>query len=281
MANLYNPEELGIKPPAGGFQQGGWYSGRQYWGGQLSDPGVINPLSNQQGAGQAVSQEVNAQSAAQQGVTPEKFEGFLQAERSKQIAQPGGMASAGGGIPDASGTPGGMGVGLGAPAPLLNLPDLYKNLSAEAGLQDIEANISNKANSFREAQLKINDNPFLSDARRTGRLSKLEMDYNQSVKNDIDTLAMKKQDIATQLDIATKQFDINSQAAKAALDQFNVLLQSGALAGASGNDIASITKATGISSSMISAAIGAQKEKDVQNVGFNSGRREKHILSRD
>lgn len=58
MAQLYTPQQLGIKAPSGGFQQGGWYSGRQYWGGQFSDPGVINPLSNQQGAGQAVSQEV-------------------------------------------------------------------------------------------------------------------------------------------------------------------------------------------------------------------------------
>lgn len=58
MANLYTPEQLGIKAPAGGFQEGGWYSGRQYWGGKLSDAGTINPLSNQQGAGQQVSNEV-------------------------------------------------------------------------------------------------------------------------------------------------------------------------------------------------------------------------------
>lgn len=265
MANLYSPESLGIKPPSGGFQEGGWYNGRQYWGGQLSDPGVINPLSNQQGAGQAVSKEVNAQSAAAQGTTPEKLEGYLQIQRNNQTAQPSGYAGAGvSGIPDVSGGGGGGGVGFDATTAPLNLPDLYKNLSSEAGLADIEKNIADKANSFREAQLKINDNPFLSNARRTGRLSKLEMDYNQSVKNDIDTLAMKKQDIATQLDIATKQFDINSQSAKAALDQFNVLLQSGALAGASGADIAAITRSTGISSGMISSAINAQREKDVQ-----------------
>jgi len=40
------------------FQEGGWYSGRQYWNGTLSAPGVINSQSNQQGAGQAVSTEV-------------------------------------------------------------------------------------------------------------------------------------------------------------------------------------------------------------------------------
>jgi hypothetical protein len=40
------------------FQQGGWYSGRQYWNGTLSAPGAINSQSNQVGAGQAVSPEV-------------------------------------------------------------------------------------------------------------------------------------------------------------------------------------------------------------------------------
>lgn len=53
----------GITAPAGGFQQGGWYNGRQYWNGTLSAPGVINSSSNQQGAGQAVSNEVVKQTS--------------------------------------------------------------------------------------------------------------------------------------------------------------------------------------------------------------------------
>jgi len=59
----YTPESLGIKAPSGGFQTGGWYEGRQYWNGTLSEPGVIHPSSSQQGAGQAVSKEVVAQTA--------------------------------------------------------------------------------------------------------------------------------------------------------------------------------------------------------------------------
>lgn len=47
--------------PPGGFQQGGWYEGRQYWNGTFSAPGQINSQSNQQGAGQNVSNEVIAQ----------------------------------------------------------------------------------------------------------------------------------------------------------------------------------------------------------------------------
>lgn len=40
---------------------GGWYDGQQFWGNTLSSPGQINSLSNQQGAGQNVSNEVIAQ----------------------------------------------------------------------------------------------------------------------------------------------------------------------------------------------------------------------------
>lgn len=267
MANTYSPESLGVKAPSGGFQTGGWYSGRQYWNGTLSDPGVIHPASNQQGAGQTVSAEVNAQSAAQQGVSSQQFEAYLQQQRDTQAQQQVAPVQQApldySGIPTGATTTG-SGVGYSAPAAALNLPDLYKSLYESQGISALEKSLSDKAKAFSDAQMKINDNPFLSESSRTGRIQKLQTDYNQNVKNDQDLMVMKKQDIATQLDLATKQFDINSQTAKQALDQFNVLLQSGALAGASGADIANITKATGISSSMIQSAIGSQKEKDRQ-----------------
>ena len=43
--------------------QGGWYDGQQYWGGSLSAPGQIHAESDQQGAGENVSDEVIAQTA--------------------------------------------------------------------------------------------------------------------------------------------------------------------------------------------------------------------------
>lgn len=62
-------------------QQGAWYDGRQYWGGTLSDPGVINKLSDQVGAGQLVSKEVNLQSDAAQGLNPGDIEKYLATQR--------------------------------------------------------------------------------------------------------------------------------------------------------------------------------------------------------
>lgn len=71
----YKPGDLGID--ISGYGDGAWIQGRQLWNGTLSDPGVIHPDSNQQGAGQAVSSEVNQQSATQQGVSIEQFDSYL------------------------------------------------------------------------------------------------------------------------------------------------------------------------------------------------------------
>jgi hypothetical protein len=80
---------------------------------------------------------------------------------------------------------------------------------------------------------------------------------------------MKKADVQTQLDLASKQYDINSQASRDALSRFDSLLSSGALAGASGQDIANLTSQTGLSSTMIQAAINAAKAKGIQTQTIN------------
>src|SRR5258708_23769321 len=116
--------------------------------------------------------------------------------------------------------------------PALNLPDLYTSLSKAAGISDFQDKLTAKEKTFNDATAKINDNPCLSEATRVGRVAKLTTDYNNDIKADQNSLAMKKQDIQTQLDLQTKQFDINSNVAKQALDEFNMLLTSGALSGA-------------------------------------------------
>jgi len=246
-------------------QQGGWYDSQQYWGGTLSSPGVINSQSNQQGAGQAVSQEVNRQTSVAAGKAPDANQQYIDQQKAlaAKTATPAPIrptTGAGAGSTGSTGIP----TGIVTTQPTLNLPDLYKNLSTQAGLTDIEKRITEKTARYNEVQAAINDNPWLSDAKRVGRVQKLTMDFENGVRNDQNELAMKKQDIQTQLDLATKQFDINSQAAQQAMSQFNTLLSMGALDGASGNDIAGITAATGISSDMIQAAINANKAKNTK-----------------
>lgn len=276
MAQVYAPESLNIKAPAGGFQQGGWYSGRQYWGGTLSEPGVIHPQSYQQGAGQAVSEEVNRQSAAQQGVSYPQFADYLQQQ--KQTSQ--GVAptasytpAAPGGFADASlNTPSGAGLGM-TTQPSVNLLELYASLTQSSGIQDKQLQLTQMEKEFAEAKGRINDNPFLSEATRVGRVAKLEQLYQDRTAPIRGEIAQAQADIETQLNLQSKQFDINSQVAKQNLDQFNTLLSLGALDNATGEDIAALTRQTGISSAMIQSAIASNKAKNIetQTISFDDG----------
>lgn len=244
-------------------QQGGWYDGQQYWGGTLSAPGVINSQSNQIGAGQAVSQEVNRQSSVAQGLAPNAIQDYL--NKVTINYQPSASDGSGGFNPASSQSVSGGGGGIGYTAPTApDLPGLYTTLSKNAGIDALEQGLHDKAVAYADAQSKINDNPFLSESSRVGRVQKLSTDYNNSIKNDQDLLAMKKADVQTQIDLQSRQFDINSQAARDALDRFNTLLQSGALDNANGEDIANLTRATGLSSQSIMSAVSANKAKNVQ-----------------
>lgn len=84
----------GVKAPAGGFQQGGWYEGRQYWGGTLSPVGVINSQSDQVGAAQAVSAEVNRQSSVAAGLAPDANQNYINNQRAKATTTPSNTGTA-------------------------------------------------------------------------------------------------------------------------------------------------------------------------------------------
>jgi hypothetical protein len=237
-------------------EQGGWYDGQQFWGGTLSQPGQINSQSNQIGAGQPVSQEVIAQ-------TNPANVSYINAERQRAGLTP--APSVYNPTPQPSSrtpaTTGASGSGVGFTAPeTINLPKLYESLYVSSGIRDIESELMSKTNAYNTQVAKIKDNPYLSEATMTGRIKKIEEKFSadtQAIKNDI---AMRKADIETKLNLETKQFDINSQQTQLAWQQFNTLLNSGALDNASGEDIANITRSTGISSSMIQSAIDASKK---------------------
>lgn len=252
----YSPQALGIKAPAGGFQQGGWYSGRQYWNGTLSDPGAIHEQSNQQGAGQAVSNEVIAQ-------TNPNNVAYVEQERQKAAANP--VQAVASTMPTPQ-TSGGFSQAATAgasvmPQAAINLPEIYKGLYQSSGIQAKEDQYSQMEREFIEAKGKINDNPFLSEATRVGREAKLQKLFDERTANIRNEIATKKADIEMQLNLQTKQFDINSQQAQLALSQFNSLVEMGALNNASGEDLANITRSTGLSSQAIQAAIQANKVK--------------------
>lgn len=269
----YTPESLNIKAPAGGFQTGGWYSGRQYWNGTLSDPGVIHPASNQQGAGQAVSAEVNAQSAAQQGVSPQQFESYLQQQRQQQpstarpVQQP-TQQPQGAGFSEAGQSTGGGALNI---QPAIDLPGLYKQLQESSGIKELENEYLQKEREFIEAKGKINDNPFLSEATRVGREAKIQKLFDERTANLRKDIETKKADIETQLNLQLKQLDIESNAAQLALSQFNTLLQTGALNNASPEDISAIASRTGMSVGMIQSAVSQSAMGDLSIQAYDDG----------
>lgn len=235
-------------------QQGGWFDGQQFWNGTLSAPGQINPQSNQPSAGTMVSKEVIAQT------NPANIAYIEQQRKQAGVSMPTAPTT-----PSFSqaGTTGTTGTLLPTQS-AINLPELYQGLYKSSGISDLEKQYSDMERQFIEAKGKINDNPFLSEATRVGRVAKLESLFTERTANLKRDIATKKADIETQLNLQTKQFDINSQQAKQALDLFNTLLDAGALNNASGEDIANITRSTGISSSMIQGAIEAKKAKNVK-----------------
>jgi hypothetical protein len=92
----YTAQQLGITAPAGGFQQGGWYQGRQFFNNTFSDPGVIHPESSQVGAGQAAGSPINKQSDVQQNKPVGTIDAYL-----ASLKNPG---AGGAGAPGAGGT---------------------------------------------------------------------------------------------------------------------------------------------------------------------------------
>ena len=249
-------------------QNGAWYSGRQYWDGTLSSPGQINSKSPQQGAGQQVSNQVIAQT------NPANVAYIQQQQQQAPQATAGGGFGGSGSPTSGGGGAIGTGSGIGfTPAPTIDLPTIYNNLYKSSGISDIEKQLSGMTQSYNDAVSKINDNPFLSEATRVGRLQKLSTDYENRTLNTKNDIATKKADVEMQLNLQTKQFDINSQVAKDELARFNMLLESGALEGTSGEDIANITRATGLSSSMIQSAVNANRAKNTSTstIQFDDG----------
>lgn len=144
--------------------------------------------------------------------------------------------------------------------PDINLPQLYEGLIANSGIKDIEAELSAKSRARDEAVAAIKDNPFLSEATMTGRLSKIDEKFNNEARTIQGDIARKKADIETRINLETGQFNIESQQAQTAFNRLSTLLSGGFLDNASGEDIANLTRATGISSSMIQSAIDISKK---------------------
>ena len=257
----------GQPPPDGGFQTGGWYSGYQYWNGTFAQQaGVIHPASNQQGAGQTVSSEVNAQGDAAQGLAPGTNQAYIDQQNATNEGGS-GTSGASAGVSGASGT--GVSGAMGEPQGEVDLTGTYKGLLESSGVSALQDEYLEKERQFIEAKGKINDNPFLSEASRVGREAKITKLFNERTANLQNEIAMKKADVETMMNLHIKQLDMNSEATQRNIDNLNNFIAMGAFDGASGETIAEWTRKTGVSSDLILSAIEANKKGEEPSLHYS------------
>ena len=260
--------------PAGGFQQGGWYNGRQYWNGTFSQPGQIHPESNQQGAGQMVSPEVLAATSVAAGKAPGANQTYINSQYSNPSGGAGSTATSGGFGSGATGL-GSIGSGITSG---LNLMDEQKKLYDASGITQlqttiagIQATINSMKSEADKRRAEVNENPFLSEASRVGRIRKIDDMLNDTLQTEEARLANynkqvtdKQNEINDKLNLQIKQFDIDKALRQENRDLFNSLLSSGALNGATEQDLGNLAAQTGLSINFIRSAIKASQKADVQ-----------------
>lgn len=135
--------------------------------------------------------------------------------------------------------------------PTIDLNEMYTASMNDPELKSLEQEINTKKTALNTAMSNINDNPWYSEATRVGKLSKLQSMANAEMAVLSDQVAQKKADAQVKLNIATQQYNIESQQYQNNLSKLNMLISSGALLNATGADLAQIAVATGISSSML------------------------------
>jgi len=250
-------------------KNGEWVQGRQYWNGTLSEPGVINPLSNQQGAGQLVSKEVNIQSDIAQGLKPGSIEAYLAAQRKAATAGTGAGGTVTGGATLTGTVTGKAGVNLISEQQKLydasGITDINKKIA------DLESSIDVKKTEADKRRAEVNENPFLSEASRVGQIAKIDSQLNDSLISDQANLAnlqgqvtTKNAEINTKLGLITQQFDMDKAVRAENLSLFNALLSSGALTNATAADLTALSLQTGIPVSFIQSSVTKNAQANVQ-----------------
>lgn len=253
-------------------EEGGWYDGKQYWGGQLGQVNqIINP--NQQGAGGQVSQEVINQT------NPNNAAYIEEQKRLEQQRQ--GSAGGSSGLPGGSaGGNAGLGTGFAAPTnrPTIDLNKLYeqnfntpeiKAAQGEVDAANAELDAATKARD--DAIAAEGDNPFYSQENLTGKTSKITDKYNRDavrIQNKIaiaaNKLATLRSDAQIKTNIATQQYQIDSQNYKDQVSQLNALFAAGGLIGANAYEIADYATAVGVPVGMIQKVVEQQVKDQVK-----------------
>jgi hypothetical protein len=172
--------------PSGGFQQGGWYNGRQYWNGTFSQPGQLHPESMQPGAGTMVSPEILAATSTAAGLQPGANQAYINAQYTGANAGQAGTTMPGvyaGGVTATTNQP---------------LSDL------QVKVNELQTSINAKKAEADKRRAEVNDNPFLSEASRVGRIAKIDSMLNDSLQTDNENLLYYQKQLDAEKTAATE-----------------------------------------------------------------------------
>lgn len=148
---------------------------------------------------------------------------------------------------------------LGTAGTSIDLNQIYEDALNTEDIQNLESELEAKKRARDEAESDINDNPFYSEATRVGKIDKLQQKAGNEIATLESTLAQKKADAQVKVNIATAQYNIESDQYNRNLQTLNMYISSGALLNAGDADIAQIALATGMSTEMVKG-IQAQME---------------------
>lgn len=120
-----------------------------------------------------------------------------------------------------------------------------------------------------EVTAQIADNPYLSEATMTGRIAKINNQYNADADtivrqqtNAQNKIAVAKADAQVKLGIAQNQYNIQNQEYQQQVAQINQYLSAGLFNDISEQEMAQIATTTGMSTAMVKSIISASKAKN-------------------
>lgn len=223
-------------------------------------------IKDVQGAGIKGSKEVDKAINLLKVLTPEKYGSKTVEDAKKKLkisTTPETQARLGIGGSSSSSGLSGMGFSGGG-TPTLDLNKLYDDLMNSPELTALNDELVAKKKAKDEASANINDNPFYSEATRVGKQAKLDEKANDEINTLQYQIDQKKADAQVKINIATQQYNIDSQEYQQNLQKLNMLITSGALMNASGSDISQIAVATGMSTEMVKGIIDKMKSDQIK-----------------
>ena len=162
-----------------------------------------------------------------------------------------------------SASPLGFGDGSGSSSGV-DLNKIYESALNDPALKDLEKQLTEKQSARDAAEADINDNPYYTEATRVGKIAKLDEKAGDELKTLQSQIDSKKADAQVKVNIATQQYNIDSNEYQKNLSKLNLLISSGAIVGASSSDVAQIALATGMSTDMVKSIIDTTKQGQIQ-----------------